>query len=168
MKRLIILALLVLSSANALAHDSASFPNGDYCTVGGNHHQKIRCTNKNASKWNTAYIQKTSGGLPGDYALGQLSPSPNGKYLYFEGPGGATMGSVYRLNMNTDKVTNFMGGDLDCVVLGGPYKGDLIIRSQSFYLGGGSYFPINLFTPAGKNEGRLLKPTHCTTFGEYN
>lgn len=166
MERLIIAALLALASAHALA---VTFPNGDYCSVRGKNGQKIVCTNKNASRWWTPYIQRTTGGL-NTYTLSHLSPSPDGKYLYFDVPGGAVEDSVEKLNMKTQKATNFIAGNLVCVVLGGQFKGDLVIGEHHYYLNEGSYNAMYLISPAGKTIGRVRPPQagHCATLGEHD
>jgi hypothetical protein len=189
MKKLIIPVLLALSVTNALAHDSITFADGDYCTVGGNP-EMILCTNKNRVNWHTAYAQ-------GKYAgahLHDLTASPDGNYLYFivhypESPGAG----VFQVNMKTLKTTSLIEGDLDCVVSGGPFKGDIIVTSQTDWQEDKTYYYLHLLTPSGKEVPvrngrsgfyrRLVTPSgkvvghvsggngvlsDCSTFGEYN
>lgn len=72
--------------------------------------------------------------------------------------------------MKTQKATNFIPGNLVCVVLGGQFKGDLVIGEHRYYLNEGSYNAMYLISPAGKTIGRVRPPQagHCATLGEHD
>jgi hypothetical protein len=167
MKRLIIAALLALASAPVLA---VTLPNGDYCSIRGNNHQKIYCANKRATRFWTPYVQRKTDN--GQY-LSTLLPSPGGKYLYFTGPLAAVEGQVNKLSMQNNKVTALTPGNLVCVVLGGQFRSDLVVQEHKYYISLGSYNPIYLFSPAGKSLGivsdssQKFDPRGCATLGEH-
>ncbi|EAW2933977.1 DUF4156 domain-containing protein [Salmonella enterica] len=105
-----------------------------------------------------------------------LKLSYDNKYLYFHEGGPATSYRIYKLDLKNNNYKLVTNGYLHCLVKTGKYKGDLIVSQHKYYVQGGSYNPISLFTPLGKklgivggddttNEGIAQLCNHVSDFG---
>lgn len=82
-----------------------------------------------------------------------LKLSNDNKYLYFHEGGPATSYRIYQLDIKNNKYVLVTNGYLHCIVKKGKYKDDLIVSQHRYYVQGGAYNPISLFTPQGKKLG---------------
>ena len=84
-----------------------------------------------------------------------LQFSPDGKTLYFITSAWVTTGALHSVNIDGTNERFIAGANYLKVIDKGRYKGNLIIRQHRYFLAGGSYDWLWLFTPAGKELGPL-------------
>jgi hypothetical protein len=97
-----------------------------------------------------------------------LQLSPDASILYFESEGWATSAAIHAVDLKTGKERFFADGMIACVVRQGQYQGDLIIGQHRYFVQGGSYNPLNLYSPDGKLIGIVAldisdAPKFCRT-----
>jgi hypothetical protein len=79
--------------------------------------------------------------------------SPDGNTLYFHTSAWATSAAIHSLDIATGKTAFVTSGGISCIVSGGEYQGDLVVEQHRYFIQGGSYDALYLFTPAGKQIG---------------
>ncbi len=168
-KLLAVVALVGMGNAYAV-----TLPNGDYCQIF--HQSQIACSKQNSSKLFTIFVGKPNNQHPSQNFTGMstLSASPDDSMLYFEAAAWATSGDVHFLNLKTGKVGEVSPGELQCVIQKGYYKGDLVIQQHRYYAQGGSYNPLLIYSPNGRQKGVLanhgyrahLTKTECESGGK--
>lgn len=102
----------------------------------------------------------------GDFS--RLKLSPDGKTLFFESEAWATSNAIHAIDLQTGKQHFVVGGSIACVLGGGEYQGDLLVSQHRYFVQGGSYNPLYLYTPAGKRVGIIAlddseAPKFCGT-----
>jgi hypothetical protein len=85
--------------------------------------------------------------------------SPDGNIIYFQTSAWATSDAIHSINLKTKKVTYITNGDLDCIILGGEYQGDLVVQQHRYFVQGGGYDFLWLFNPNGKELGLVSDNT---------
>lgn len=88
--------------------------------------------------------------------------SPNSKTLYFETDAWAVADAIHAVDLSTRKIRFITSGELKCVILGGEYQGDLIVEQHRYFVQGGSYDALYLFTPADKDLGLVSEDTDAS------
>jgi len=76
-----------------------------------------------------------------------------GGSFIFETSAWVTSNAVHSLNVATGKTGYVASGTIGCVVLQGQYQGDLIVQQHRYFVQGGSYDPLYLYEPTGKEIG---------------
>jgi hypothetical protein len=96
--------------------------------------------------------------------------SPDGKTLYFQTDAWATSNAVHAINIATKRVSFVAPGEIACVILAGQYQGDLVIEQHRYFVQGGSYDNLWLFSPSGKEVGLVSESTDkkgiCPVLGD--
>jgi hypothetical protein len=86
---------------------------------------------------------------------GSLQFSPENKTLYFITSAWMTSGALHAVNVDgTGEHYVIPASSLE-VITKGQHKGDLIVGQHRYFIGGGSYDWLWLYTPQGKEEGPL-------------
>ncbi|MBS0295398.1 MAG: hypothetical protein JSR45_03740 [Proteobacteria bacterium] len=80
--------------------------------------------------------------------------APDGRSVYVVADAWVTSGAVHRIDLATGKERYITSANDLRVIVSGKYKGDLLVRKHRYYHGGGSYDPLALVSPSGKE---LLK-----------
>lgn len=113
----------------------------------------VECTNMCAQK--RVVLAGRSGQKPEDNLFGfsNLRLSPDASTLYFETEAWATSGAIHAVNLKTGAVRYVTSGSLACVVGNGQFQGDVMAAQHRYFVQGGSYDPLYLFTPQGKEVG---------------
>ncbi|WP_264500926.1 TolB family protein [Luteolibacter flavescens] len=79
--------------------------------------------------------------------------SADGRLVYFVTPAWATSGAVHVVDTTNRKVRFIVPGDGLHVMHTGEYRDHLLLSQHRYFLGGGSYDWIWLFSPEGKEIG---------------
>lgn len=99
-----------------------------------------------------------------------ITLSPDARTLYFDTAAYATSAAVHALDLRSGGISLVTSGELSCVVMGGEYEGDLVVQKHRYFVEGGSYDPLVLITPSGKDLGLVaLEPMNrrdCQAIGE--
>jgi hypothetical protein len=113
----------------------------------------VECTNMCAQR--RVVVAGRSGQKPEDNLFGfhNLRLSPDASTLYFETEAWATSNAIHAVNLKTGAVRYVTSGSLACVVGNGEYQGDVMAAQHRYFVQGGSYDPLYLFTPQGKEVG---------------
>lgn len=82
-----------------------------------------------------------------------LSPSPDGRVLYFQTSAWTTSDAVHQIDLATGKVSFVTGGDIACVLKAGRWRGDLVVNQHGYYVQGGSHDDFWLYEPSGRQVG---------------
>lgn len=98
-----------------------------------------------------------------------LTLSPGARTLYFETSAWATEDAIHAMDLRTGKISLVTSGEISCVVLTGQYEGDLVVQQHRYFIEGGSYDPLELYSPAGKRLGLValgpISIDSCRTLG---
>lgn len=86
-----------------------------------------------------------------------LNLSPDSKTLYFETDAWATAHAIHAFDLSAKSIRFVTNGELECVVLGGRYQGDLVVQQHRYFVQGGSHDDLYLFTPEGKEIGMVAE-----------
>lgn len=113
----------------------------------------VECTNVCAQK--RVVLRGKAGQKPEDNLFGftNLRLSPDASTLYFETEAWATSNAIHVVNIKTGMTRYVASGSIACVVGSGQYQGDVIAAQHRYFVQGGSYNPLYLFTPQGKEVG---------------
>ena len=113
----------------------------------------VECTNLCAQK--RVVLSGKAGRKPEDNLSGftNLRLSPDASTLYFETEAWATSNAIHSVNIKTGVARYVTSGSIACVVGSGQYQGDIIAAQHRYFVQGGSYNPLYLFTPQGKEVG---------------
>lgn len=84
-----------------------------------------------------------------------LQFSPNSKQLYFLTSAWTTSGALHSVNIEDNQQHYLIPANSLEVVMKGQYQGNVLVRQHRYFIGGGSYDWIWLFTPEGKEQGPL-------------
>ncbi|MFC1514490.1 TolB family protein [Candidatus Omnitrophota bacterium] len=87
--------------------------------------------------------------------IDSLQFSPDSKRLYFITSAWVTSGAVHCVDVDGSNERFLMAGNSLEIIGEGRYKGYLIVRQHRYFLAGGSYDWLWLFTPDGEKEGPL-------------
>lgn len=120
----------------------------------GNPNERIvQCKNMCAQK--RVVLNGKASQKPEDNLFGftNLRLSPDASTLYFETEAWATSNAIHAINIETGQVRYVTSGSIACVVGSGQYQGDIIADQHRYFVQGGSYNPLYLFTPDGKEVG---------------
>lgn len=82
-----------------------------------------------------------------------LKFSPDSKTLYFLTSAWATSGALHAINLNGTNQRFLMPANSINIVPAGYYQGYLLVQQHRYFIGGGSFDWIWLFSPNGKEEG---------------
>lgn len=82
-----------------------------------------------------------------------LRLSPDASTLYFETTAWVTSNAVHAVNLKTGEERYVTDGQIACVVGSGEHQGDIIVSQHKYFVQGGSYDPLNLFSPDGRLVG---------------
>ncbi|EBJ6950738.1 hypothetical protein DYJ22_09245 [Salmonella enterica] len=116
---------------------------------------------KKSTLLTTKHSEKPEKELSG---FSNLILSPDNNTLYFHTDAWVTSPAIYKMDLKTYKPHYIVDGYLHCLVRTGKYKGDLIVSQHRYYVQGGTYNPISLFTPQGKKLG-VVGDDHTTNAG---
>jgi hypothetical protein len=113
----------------------------------------VGCTNNCAQK--RTILNGRAGEKPEENLFGftNLRLSPDASTLYFETEAWATSNAIHAVNIKTGAERFITSGSIACIVGSGQYQGDIIAAQHKYFVQGGSYDPLNLFTPQGKEVG---------------
>jgi hypothetical protein len=113
----------------------------------------VQCTKQCANK--RVIVMGKAGQKPEQNLFGfeNLRLSPDASTLYFETAAWAVSNAVHAVNLKTGVARFVTDGSIACVVGSGEHQGDIIVAQHKYFVQGGSYDPLNLFTPEGKQVG---------------
>jgi dipeptidyl aminopeptidase/acylaminoacyl peptidase len=100
-------------------------------------------------------VRGRDGASPEEVLAGLAEPrfSPDGRLLYFASQAWVTSSAVHVVDLGTGRERFVLAGDLVDVVPRGEYAGHLLVGQHRYFLGGGSFDWIWLFTPDGREAG---------------
>jgi len=113
----------------------------------------VECTNHCANKRiivSGKVEQKPEQNL---FGFKNLRLSPDSSTLYFETEAWAVSNAVHAVNLKTGVERFVTDGSIACVVGSGEHQGNIIVAQHKYFVQGGSYDPLNLFTSQGKEVG---------------
>ena len=87
------------------------------------------------------------------HGFSNLFLSPDGKRLFFQAHAWATSDAVHTLDLATGQESYLMPGEIACVVLAGEWQGDIVASQHRYFVQGGSYDSLWLYSPTGKEIG---------------
>lgn len=87
------------------------------------------------------------------YDIHRLRFSPDGDRLYYQAQSAVVTADIHAINMRSKESQFITRGDLIHIVARGQYKNNLLIRQHRYFLAGGSYDWVWLFTPDGIEVG---------------
>lgn len=85
-------------------------------------------------------------------SISDLNLSPDNNYIYFNSSG-TTSSSVHKINLESKKDSFVVGGMIVCVVSSGEYKDDLVVSQHRYFVQGGSYDGLFVYSSDGKEIG---------------
>lgn len=86
-------------------------------------------------------------------AFGEPQFSPDGRQVWFLSAAWATSGAVHAIDVATGRERFVVAGNSLEVVPRGEYAGHLMVEQHRYFLAGGSYDWVWLFTPDGREVG---------------
>ncbi len=82
-----------------------------------------------------------------------VSPSPDGRALYFQTHAWATSDAAHKVDLSTRKISFVTDGEIPCVLRAGKWSGDLVVDQHRYYPQGGSHDDLWLYEPSGRQVG---------------
>ncbi len=93
------------------------------------------------------------------HGLHNLYLSPDGKRLFFQADAWATSDAIHTFDLETGQESYLTPGSIACVVLAGEWQGDIIASQHRYFVQGGSYDDLRLYSLTGKELGLVAEGT---------